>query len=118
MVSVWIICGYILWEDWKERDQALPVTVHEEETEEKLEQIAVNIATIGMIGDVLLHYPINTYPSYDFAFQEVKEKMMGIDFLIANQESMPGVLSWVCPPIRSSTAQNISFKIFKAQALI
>ncbi|WP_050804696.1 CapA family protein [Sporosarcina newyorkensis] len=90
MVSVWIICGYILWEDWQERDQALPVTVHEEETEEKLEQVAVNIATIGMIGDVLLHYPINTYPSYDFAFEAVKEKMAGIDFLLANQESMPG----------------------------
>lgn len=46
--------------------------------------------TIGMIGDILLHHPLYTYEKYDFAFSNVKEKMTEIDFLIANQESMPG----------------------------
>ena len=43
-----------------------------------------------MIGDILLHHPLFTYENYDFAFAKVKEKLTGIDFLLANQESMPG----------------------------
>ena len=46
--------------------------------------------TIGMIGDILLHNPLFTYDNYDFAFAGVKDKLIGIDFLLANQESMPG----------------------------
>lgn len=46
--------------------------------------------TIGMIGDILLHYPLYTYDSYDIAFSAVKDEMMNTDFLIANQESLPG----------------------------
>ncbi|MFJ7932768.1 CapA family protein [Sporosarcina sp. NPDC096371] len=46
--------------------------------------------TIGMIGDILLHHPLFTYDQYDFAFAGVKDKLTGIDFLLANQESMPG----------------------------
>ncbi len=46
--------------------------------------------TIGMIGDILLHHPLFTYENYDFAFAGVKDKLIDIDFLLANQESMPG----------------------------
>lgn len=46
--------------------------------------------SIGMIGDILLHNPLYTYDNYDFAFAGVRDKLMGIDFLLANQESMPG----------------------------
>src|SRR5690606_38049023 len=46
--------------------------------------------TIGMIGDILLHYPLYTYDSYDIPFSAVKDEMMNTDFLIANQESLPG----------------------------
>lgn len=46
--------------------------------------------TIGMIGDVLLHYPLYTYDNYDIPFSAVKEQMTGTDFLLANQESLPG----------------------------
>ena len=46
--------------------------------------------TIGMIGDILLHHPLYTYDNYDFAFAGVKDQLIGIDFLLANQESMPG----------------------------
>ncbi|MEK5039773.1 CapA family protein [Sporosarcina sp. FSL K6-3457] len=46
--------------------------------------------TIGMIGDILLHHPLFTYDNYDFAFAGVKDQLTGIDFLLANQESMPG----------------------------
>ena len=46
--------------------------------------------TVGMIGDILLHNPLYTYENYDFAFTDVKDKLKGIDFLLANQESMPG----------------------------
>lgn len=46
--------------------------------------------TIGMVGDILLHKPMYHYPEFNFAFQGVKEQMEGIDFLLANQESMPG----------------------------
>ncbi|WP_336822350.1 CapA family protein [Sporosarcina sp. USHLN248] len=46
--------------------------------------------TVGMIGDVLLHNPLFTYDSYGVAFERVKEKLTEIDFLLANQESLPG----------------------------
>ncbi|MGN7387200.1 CapA family protein [Sporosarcina sp. SAFN-015] len=46
--------------------------------------------TIGMIGDILLHYPLYTYDNYDNSFSAVKDEMSGTDFLLANQESLPG----------------------------
>ncbi|MFC5604154.1 CapA family protein [Sporosarcina koreensis] len=46
--------------------------------------------TIGMIGDILLHYPLYTYDTYDIPFRSVKNQLTGIDFLLANQESLPG----------------------------
>ncbi|MFS0688584.1 CapA family protein [Sporosarcina sp. 179-K 8C2 HS] len=46
--------------------------------------------TVGMIGDILLHYPLYTYDNYDLSFSAVKDEMTGIDFLLANQESLPG----------------------------
>ncbi len=45
---------------------------------------------VGMIGDVLLHNPLYTYPNYDFAFESVKDEFTAIDFMLANQESLPG----------------------------
>ena len=45
--------------------------------------------TIGMIGDILLHDPLYTYDDYAYSFEEVKAPMEKIDFLLANQESMP-----------------------------
>ncbi|MCM3743944.1 CapA family protein [Sporosarcina luteola] len=46
--------------------------------------------TIGMVGDILLHYPLYTYNSYDIPFSAVKDQMTSIDLLLANQESLPG----------------------------
>lgn len=46
--------------------------------------------TIGMIGDILLHYPLYTYDNYDLPFSAVKDQMTETDFLLANQESLPG----------------------------
>lgn len=46
--------------------------------------------TIGMIGDILLHNPLYTYENYNLSFQAIKDKMTEIDFLLANQESVPG----------------------------
>lgn len=46
--------------------------------------------TVGMIGDILLHYPLYTYDTYDIPFSSVKNRLLGIDFLLANQESLPG----------------------------
>ncbi|ARD47482.1 CapA family protein [Sporosarcina sp. P33] len=106
LLVIWIAGGVILWQDWNSREYALSdrpqenaskdsaVTsaeaVTEVETEQKIEKTSISTATIGMVGDVLLHNPIYTYPSFDFAFEAVQEKMTGIDFLLANQESMPG----------------------------
>ncbi|MEK4406454.1 CapA family protein [Sporosarcina sp. FSL K6-6792] len=53
-------------------------------------KIDMKTVTIGMIGDILLHNPLYTYNNYDFAFAAVKDRLTGIDFLLANQESMPG----------------------------
>lgn len=102
LILVWIAGGLILWSDWNSREyasatgtpektkpeQVEPVT--EVETDQQVEETVINTATIGMVGDVLLHNPIYTYPDFDFAFEAVKDQMTGIDFLMANQESMPG----------------------------
>lgn len=56
--------------------------------------ISTNTLTVGMIGDVLLHSPLYTYDSFDFAFEAVREPLTSIDFLIANQESLPGGASF------------------------
>ncbi|PIC99232.1 CapA family protein [Sporosarcina sp. P29] len=106
LIFVWIIGGVILWNDWNDREHALsakaerkdpPIATKdssekltEVEPDQKLEETIIHTATIGMVGDVLLHNPIYTYPNFDFAFEAVKEKMESIDFLMANQESMPG----------------------------
>lgn len=45
--------------------------------------------TIGMIGDVLLHHPLYLYTEYQTAFAPVQQAMQSVDFLLANQESMP-----------------------------
>lgn len=106
LVFVWTIGGVILWNDWNSREYGLTsekkstVTstetkdttekVTEVKAEQKVEETISNTATIGMIGDVLLHNPIYTYPNFDFAFEAIKDKTASIDFLLANQESMPG----------------------------
>ncbi|GKV67317.1 MULTISPECIES: CapA family protein [unclassified Sporosarcina] len=105
MCMTWVVCGYLLWNHWTERDRSLSAAwvndqsesnsikdennKVEENVEQRVENTVVTTATIGMTGDVLLHYPIYTYPSFDFAFAAVKEKLTDIDFLLANQESMP-----------------------------
>lgn len=106
LVFVWTVGGIILWNDWNTREYGLTsekkstVTnsvakdttekVTEVKAEQKVEETISTTATIGMIGDVLLHNPIYTYPNFDFAFEEIKDKTASIDFLLANQESMPG----------------------------
>lgn len=50
--------------------------------------------TIGMIGDILLHNPLYTYDDYAYSFEEVKAPLESIDFLLANQESMPAGASF------------------------
>lgn len=72
--------GVIVPADFAER--SIPVTLDI--------QIEMKTLTIGMIGDILLHNPLYTYDNYDFAFAPVKDQLTGIDFLLANQESMPG----------------------------
>ncbi|PIC95355.1 hypothetical protein CSV69_12175 [Sporosarcina sp. P26b] len=105
LVFVWTVGGIILWSDWNTREYGLTsekkstVTnsvakdttekVTEVKAEQKVEETISTTATIGMIGDVLLHNPIYTYPNFDFAFEEIKDKTASIDFLLANQESMP-----------------------------
>ncbi|WP_225229792.1 CapA family protein [Sporosarcina quadrami] len=49
-----------------------------------------SVATIGMVGDILLHNPLYTYADFNPSFAAVKDKMRSIDFLLANQESLPG----------------------------
>jgi hypothetical protein len=63
-------------------ERSIPVTLNI--------QIDTGTLTIGMIGDILLHNPLYLYDNYEFAFAAVKEQLTGIDFLLANQESMPG----------------------------
>lgn len=105
MAIAWTLCGFALWIHWQDREQIQPDSavmkmkkIHtpsagkkDNHTDENgAEAGKVQTATIGMIGDVLLHHPIYTYPDFDFAFAAVKDKLEGIDFLLANQESMPG----------------------------
>ena len=76
-----------------EEEKLLPVADFETLKSEpaKLEmKIHSNELTIGMIGDILLHNPLYTYQDYNSSFAAVKEKMMSIDYLLANQESLPG----------------------------
>lgn len=47
-------------------------------------------ASIGMIGDVLLHSQLFVQDDFLPAFEEVGDDLRAIDFLMANQESMPG----------------------------
>ena len=72
--------GIIVPADFAERSVSVPLDI----------QIDMKTLTIGMIGDILLHNPLYTYDNYDFAFAAVKDRLTGIDFLLANQESMPG----------------------------
>ena len=44
---------------------------------------------IGMIGDILLHLPLYNYVDFVPSFEPVKEELASIDFLVANQESIP-----------------------------
>lgn len=44
---------------------------------------------IGMIGDILLHLPLYNYASFLPSFEPVREELESIDFLLANQESIP-----------------------------
>jgi poly-gamma-glutamate synthesis protein (capsule biosynthesis protein) len=44
---------------------------------------------IGMIGDVLLHWPLYNYASFLPSLEPVKEELESLDFLLANQESLP-----------------------------
>ncbi|WP_332698838.1 CapA family protein [Halalkalibacter lacteus] len=68
--------------------QEAPGPVEEERTETTI--------TIGAVGDVLLHervyVPAETEGGYDFMpmLQEVESLLAAPDFLMANQESMPG----------------------------
>lgn len=52
--------------------------------------ILTTTLSVGMVGDVLLHYPLYTYDPFDIAFAAVHEPLASIDFLLANQESLPG----------------------------
>ncbi|AXH99765.1 CapA family protein [Sporosarcina sp. PTS2304] len=102
LAVVSIFCAYLLWTDYNEREYIVPQQVSYPESDTKtethkevpptntMEKPVISTATIGMVGDVLLHNPIYKYPSFDFAFEAVKDKMESIDFLLANQESMPG----------------------------
>ena len=88
LIFVWIIGGVILWNDWNDREHALsakaerkapPIATKdssekltEVEPDQKLEETIIHTATIGMVGDVLLHNPIYTYPNFDFAFESSK----------------------------------------------
>lgn len=48
-----------------------------------------NLIEIGMIGDILLHSPLYNYSSFLPSFQNVEEELTRLDFLLANQESIP-----------------------------
>lgn len=45
--------------------------------------------TVGMVGDILLHNPLYTYDNYNQSFKDISEELQKIDFLLANQESLP-----------------------------
>ncbi|TQR10338.1 CapA family protein [Psychrobacillus soli] len=44
---------------------------------------------IGMIGDILLHFPLYHYKSFLPSFEPIKEELESLDILLANQESIP-----------------------------
>lgn len=44
---------------------------------------------VGMIGDILLHYPLYNYESYLPSFEPIREELQSLDLLMANQESIP-----------------------------
>ena len=72
-----------------------PLSQEQEESvilppEEPEPELVVKRMTVGMIGDILLHHPLYTYDTYDIAFQEMLPYFNSIDFLLANQESIPG----------------------------
>ena len=104
LICIWIIGGVILWQDWSSREHTISASQLVKSTvntasdkvtttpkvEPTIKETTITTATIGMVGDVLLHNPIYRYSSFDFAFEAVQEKMSGVDFLLANQESMPG----------------------------
>ncbi len=70
--------------------------VRQEEPEPVEEEPVETTITIGAVGDVLLHervyVPAETEDGYDFMpmLQEVESLLAAPDFLMANQESMPG----------------------------
>ncbi|MFC4410583.1 CapA family protein [Chungangia koreensis] len=53
-------------------------------------EVSADRVTIGMIGDVLLHYPLYIYENFENSFLGVFSKMDSFDFLMANVESLPG----------------------------
>ncbi|QFG00953.1 CapA family protein [Psychrobacillus glaciei] len=46
------------------------------------------IIEIGMIGDILLHYPLYNYESFLPSFEPIREELESLDILLANQESI------------------------------
>ena len=44
---------------------------------------------IGMVGDILLHLPLYNYLNFVPSFEPLQEELESIDFLVANQESVP-----------------------------
>lgn len=87
---------FIMYGQWKElQTNEAEQQVAAEETKEAVEE-EVEVTperttiTIGMVGDILLHQPMYYYGNFDFAFEAVKDVMEDVDFLLANQESMPG----------------------------
>lgn len=46
--------------------------------------------TVGMVGDILLHNPLYKYEDYNPSFAAISDELHEIDFLLANQESLPG----------------------------
>ena len=44
---------------------------------------------IGMIGDILLHSPMYHYADFLPSFEPIEKELSNIDFLLANQESVP-----------------------------
>jgi len=93
LITVFILSGFSLGNYMGEKSTGsiVPADFAERSIPVKLDiQIEMKTLTIGMIGDILLHNPLYTYDNYDFAFAPVKDQLTGIDFLLANQESMPG----------------------------
>lgn len=93
MIIMFILSGFSLRDYMGEKSTEItvPADFAERSIPVTLDiKIDMKTVTIGMIGDILLHNPLYTYNNYDFAFAAVKDRLTGIDFLLANQESMPG----------------------------